>query len=70
MRYFTPREVAALHGFPPSFGFPPHVTRLQAYALLGNSLSVDVVASLLEWLLPHVPRAAHSGEAAAGTPVS
>jgi tRNA (cytosine38-C5)-methyltransferase len=49
--YFTPAEVARLHGFPPSFSFPPHVTRLQRYALLGNSLSVDCVAPLLRHLL-------------------
>lgn len=51
LRYLTPLEVARLHGFPASFTFPEHVTRLQRYALLGNSLSVDVVAHLLEHLL-------------------
>ena len=49
--YFTPSEVARLHGFPASFAFPAHVTRLQRYALLGNSLSVDAVAPLLTHLL-------------------
>ena len=49
--YFTPAEVARLHGFPESFAFPPHVTTLQRYALLGNSLSVDAVAPLLTHLL-------------------
>ncbi len=49
--YFTPSEVARLHGFPESFAFPAHVTRLQRYALLGNSLSVDAVAPLLAHLL-------------------
>jgi tRNA (cytosine38-C5)-methyltransferase len=51
LRYLTPREVARLHGFPESFAFPDSVTRLQRYALLGNSLSVDVVAPLLSHLL-------------------
>lgn len=50
LRYFTPREVGNLHAFPPSFGFPAHVTLKQRYACLGNSLSVEVVASLLEYL--------------------
>jgi tRNA (cytosine38-C5)-methyltransferase len=50
-RYFTPSEVARLHGFPASFTFPAHVTRLQQFALLGNSLSVDCVAPLLQHLL-------------------
>jgi len=49
--YFTPSEVARLHGFPESFAFPAAVTRLQRYALLGNSLSVDAVAPLLVHLL-------------------
>ena len=49
--YFTPSEVARLHGFPASFAFPAHVTALQRYALLGNSLSVDAVAPLLAHLL-------------------
>ena len=51
LRYFTPREVANLHSFPSSFSFPPHVTSRQQYALLGNSLSVAVVADLLTYLL-------------------
>ena len=51
LRYFTPREVANLHSFPSSFSFPPHVTVKQQYALLGNSLSVAVVADLLTYLL-------------------
>ena len=49
--YFTPAEVARLHGFPASFAFPAHVTTLQRYALLGNSLSCHVVAPLLTHLL-------------------
>ena len=51
LRYFTPREVANLHSFPDSFSFPTHVTRRQQYALLGNSLSVEVVADLLTYML-------------------
>lgn len=51
VRYLTPTEIARLHGLPAEFSFPPHVTQLQRYALLGNSLSVDVVACLLEHLL-------------------
>jgi site-specific DNA-cytosine methylase len=92
LRFFTPREVANLHGLPPprqdnrkntsqhpqqqqqqyqqlqgdvddssqdaafcaapaGFSFPPGVRDRQAYALLGNSLSVDVVALLMGGLL-------------------
>lgn len=56
LRYFTPREVANLHAFPQTFSFPGHVTLKQRYACLGNSLSVEVVASLLEYLFhDHAP---------------
>lgn len=51
LRYFTPREVANLHSFPSQFSFPPQVTLRQRYQLLGNSLSVAVVADLLAYML-------------------
>ncbi|XP_004483786.2 tRNA (cytosine(38)-C(5))-methyltransferase isoform X3 [Dasypus novemcinctus] len=47
LRYFTPREIANLLGFPPEFGFPEKITVKQRYRLLGNSLNVRVVAKLL-----------------------
>lgn len=50
LRYFTPREVANLHSFPKEFEFPEYTSLRQRYALLGNSLSVAVVASLLSYL--------------------
>ncbi|KAJ2777212.1 hypothetical protein H4R18_005267 [Coemansia javaensis] len=50
-RYFTPREVANLMGFPPSLSFPAATTTRQQYRLLGNSLSVAVVAVLADYLL-------------------
>ncbi|KAL1827825.1 tRNA (cytosine(38)-C(5))-methyltransferase 2 [Daucus carota subsp. sativus] len=50
LRYFTPREVANLHSFPKEFQFPEYTSLRQRYALLGNSLSVAVVASLLSYL--------------------
>ncbi|NWW52552.1 TRDMT methyltransferase, partial [Pedionomus torquatus] len=51
LRYFTPREIANLHGFPLEFGFPDKVTIKQCYRLLGNSLNVQVVAKLISLLL-------------------
>uniref|UniRef100_A0A8C5M944 tRNA aspartic acid methyltransferase 1 n=1 Tax=Leptobrachium leishanense TaxID=445787 RepID=A0A8C5M944_9ANUR len=51
MRYFTPREIANLHGFPPQFGFPEKTTTKQCYRLLGNSLNVHIVAKLITVLL-------------------
>ncbi|CAO2594920.1 tRNA (cytosine(38)-C(5))-methyltransferase, partial [Lemmus lemmus] len=50
LRYFTPREIANLQGFPPEFGFPEKITVKQRYRLLGNSLNVHVVARLLTLL--------------------
>ncbi|KAI8809423.1 S-adenosyl-L-methionine-dependent methyltransferase [Cladochytrium replicatum] len=47
LRFFTPKEVQKLHGFPPTFTFPDSITRIQRYRLLGNSLNVEVVARLL-----------------------
>ncbi|RYQ82652.1 hypothetical protein Ahy_B10g101230 isoform A [Arachis hypogaea] len=55
LRYFTPREVANIHSFPEDFKFPDHISLKQRYALLGNSLSIAVVAPLLQYLFanPH-----------------
>nr|XP_031540962.1 tRNA (cytosine(38)-C(5))-methyltransferase isoform X3 [Vicugna pacos]XP_031540963.1 tRNA (cytosine(38)-C(5))-methyltransferase isoform X3 [Vicugna pacos]XP_031540964.1 tRNA (cytosine(38)-C(5))-methyltransferase isoform X3 [Vicugna pacos] len=50
LRFFTPKEIANLHGFPPEFGFPEKITVKQRYRLLGNSLNVHVVAKLIKIL--------------------
>ncbi|XP_006894358.1 PREDICTED: tRNA (cytosine(38)-C(5))-methyltransferase [Elephantulus edwardii] len=50
MRYFTPKEIANLLGFPPAFGFPEKITMKQSYHLLGNSLNVHIVAKLIKIL--------------------
>lgn len=51
LRYFTPREVANLMGFPQSFSFPEQILKKQQYRVLGNSLNVVVVARLLQLLV-------------------
>ena len=51
LRYFTPREVLNLMGFPPSFCFPDRTSLKTRYRLLGNSLNVLVVSNLLRLLL-------------------
>ena len=52
LRYFTPREVANLMGFPDQhFDFPENTSLKTKYRLLGNSLNVIVVSSLLKLLL-------------------
>ncbi|XP_039610207.1 tRNA (cytosine(38)-C(5))-methyltransferase [Polypterus senegalus] len=48
LRYFTPREIANLHGFPAHFCFPQKTTLKQRYRLLGNSLNVRLVGRLLQ----------------------
>lgn len=55
LRYFTVREIAQLHSFPDCFSLPPGFSSRQGYQLLGNSLSVAVVADLLAYLLESVP---------------
>ncbi|XP_059771256.1 tRNA (cytosine(38)-C(5))-methyltransferase isoform X4 [Balaenoptera ricei] len=50
LRFFTPKEIANLLGFPPEFGFPEKTTVKQRYRLLGNSLNVQVVAQLIKIL--------------------
>lgn len=50
-RFFAPREIARIHGFPECFHFPSAVGRKKQYELLGNSLSVQVVTALLKYLL-------------------
>jgi tRNA (cytosine38-C5)-methyltransferase len=58
LRFFSPMEIAKLHGFYSdstiwhhNFEFPIQLTRQQRYRLLGNSLNVDLVAILLDRLL-------------------
>nr|SVE80265.1 EOG090X0A4V [Daphnia magna] len=51
LRYFTPREIANLMGFPAPFSFPENTSLRTRYRLLGNSLNVLVVSSLLKILL-------------------
>jgi len=55
LRFFTPTEIARLHGFPVDdathpFRFPETLSRVQRYKLLGNSLNCAVVATLLRGL--------------------
>ncbi|XP_051871991.1 tRNA (cytosine(38)-C(5))-methyltransferase isoform X3 [Pristis pectinata] len=51
LRYFTPREIANLHGFPPEFSFPEEISLKQRYRLLGNSLNIHVVAKLIKLMV-------------------
>jgi len=50
LRYFTPREIAALHGFPPDFTFPEKISMRQKYRLLGQCGNVIVMEHLLKYL--------------------
>ncbi|CAE7271532.1 TRDMT1 [Symbiodinium sp. CCMP2456] len=51
VRYFTPRELLQIAGFPCSFCFPSTITPRQRYKLIGDSVNVDVVAKLLHFLI-------------------
>lgn len=51
LRYFTPRELLHIFGFPrTSFCIPSGVTNRKAYELIGNSLNVDVATHILRFL--------------------
>ncbi len=52
VRHFAPREVARLLGFPDTFVLP--TVRAEAWSLLGNSLHVEVVRSVVGTLAPRV----------------
>ncbi|KAI9248551.1 S-adenosyl-L-methionine-dependent methyltransferase [Phascolomyces articulosus] len=51
LRYFTPREVANLMGFPDNFTFPELSTIKQKYRTLGNSINVRLVSELMIYLM-------------------
>eukprot|EP01125_Pyxidicula_operculata_P019108 TRINITY_DN689_c7_g1_i1.p1 TRINITY_DN689_c7_g1~~TRINITY_DN689_c7_g1_i1.p1 ORF type:complete len:387 (-),score=85.16 TRINITY_DN689_c7_g1_i1:2-1138(-) len=51
LRYFTPKEIALIHGFPQSFRFTPKLSNRQHYQLLGNSLNCVVVSQLIKYLI-------------------
>uniref|UniRef100_A0A914VS76 tRNA (cytosine(38)-C(5))-methyltransferase n=1 Tax=Plectus sambesii TaxID=2011161 RepID=A0A914VS76_9BILA len=51
LRFFTPREVANIMGFPSTFEQPPMTSSRQMYKALGNSINVVVVSLLLRYLL-------------------
>ena len=50
VRYFSPTELCRLHGIKDDFVFPPSLSMRQRYKLIGNGISVHVVAKLLEYL--------------------
>lgn len=57
MRLFSPEEAALLHGFPSrsSIAFPEEMPDVKRYKLIGNSLNVVVVKTLLDHLLAPSP---------------
>ncbi|MCA9520283.1 MAG: DNA cytosine methyltransferase [Myxococcales bacterium] len=52
VRRFSPREIASLLGFAPSYRFPPTIERRTAWRLLGDSLSVPAVREALRAFPP------------------
>jgi tRNA (cytosine38-C5)-methyltransferase len=57
LRFFTPMEIAKLHGLPIAegegkriFKFAPSTTKAQQYKLLGNSLNIKVVSTILRYM--------------------
>ncbi|RMF46769.1 MAG: DNA methyltransferase [Deltaproteobacteria bacterium] len=52
IRRFAPEEVCRLLGFPDGFRFPENLTLRQRWKLVGNSLAVPVVRSVLQRFAP------------------
>lgn len=50
LRYFTPKEVANVMCFPPSFVFPVDLSLKQCYKVIGNTVNVHVVSTLMKYL--------------------
>ena len=61
LRYFAPKEVANLLGFPQSFHFPADVSLKSAWAAAGNSLHVDAAAAVIRVALDDLAAAEASG---------
>ncbi len=51
LRRFAPREILRLLGFPESYALPPDLPPKQAWPLVGNSLSVPAVRTVLRSIL-------------------
>ncbi len=51
LRYFSPREIARLLGFPASFRFPEGLSPRRLWSLVGNSISADAVGAILAPIL-------------------
>lgn len=52
-RYFAPREILRLLGFPDSFQLPPSVPPQRLWPLVGNSLSLPAVRHVLASVVAH-----------------
>ena len=51
LRYFSPKEMSLLMGFPSDFSFVDDMNDAQFYKLIGNSVNVRVVSALLDLLV-------------------
>lgn len=64
IRYFCPREILRFLGFTRDFVLPSGLSRRQAWSLVGNSISVDVVRWLLKMTFSFDRRAAEKSHEA------
>jgi tRNA (cytosine38-C5)-methyltransferase len=51
LRYFKPKELLNIFGFPKDFEFPENISRKKQYELIGNSVNVIVIRHLLASIL-------------------
>ncbi|CAK0890556.1 unnamed protein product [Prorocentrum cordatum] len=65
VRFFSPKEILNILGFPVAFTLPPDMELKHCYKVVGNSIAVTVVADLLRALLLDIglPRLARMGQA-------
>merc|ERR1712129_364696 len=51
VRFFSPREILNIFGFPRDFLLPLEMPLKHRYKVVGNSIAVTVTSALLRWLL-------------------
>jgi len=58
VRFFSPKEILNMLGFPAGFSLPPDMELRHCYKVVGNSIAVTVVADLLRALNHYDPHQA------------
>lgn len=54
LRFFSPRELLSIFGFPSEFRFPPSISRKKQYEMIGNSVNIVVLSRLIDHGMKHL----------------